>query len=172
VALNVTPFVDMMTILVTFLLMVFSSTGELLQAQKGLRLPDATIKKELRQAPIVVVTRDEVAIEGKTVAKVEDLQNDQGMEWKIVSLFDDLRARKTRFKLEYDSLPDIEKERCERRDANPDPKDMCLDGLVILQADKNTSAKVLNRILKTAYAAEFQNIMFAVNQKESRGGGE
>jgi len=28
--LNLTPFVDMMTILVTFLLMVFSSTGQLL----------------------------------------------------------------------------------------------------------------------------------------------
>jgi biopolymer transport protein ExbD len=41
IALNLTPFVDMMTILVTFLLMVFSSTGEILQAQKGLDLPMA-----------------------------------------------------------------------------------------------------------------------------------
>ena len=30
ISLNLTPFVDMMTILVTFLLMVFSSTGQLL----------------------------------------------------------------------------------------------------------------------------------------------
>ena len=55
------------------------------------------------------------------------------------------------------------------RNPNPEPKDLCLDGLVILQADRDTSAKVLNRVLKTAYAAEFQNIMFAVNRKESRG---
>ena len=41
ISLNLTPFVDMMTILVTFLLMVFSSTGQLLQAQKGLELPIA-----------------------------------------------------------------------------------------------------------------------------------
>jgi len=175
VSLNVTPFVDMMTILVTFLLMVFSSTGELLQAQKGLKLPDATIKKELRQAPIIVVTRDEVALEGKVMSKVEDLQNDQSMEWKIVALYDELRARKTRFKLEFDSLPDIEKDRClnpgqfiDPKTGQAKPQDLCLDGLVVLQADKETSAKVLNRILKTAYAAEFQNIMFAVNQKESR----
>ena len=36
ISLNLVPFVDMMTILVCFLLMVFSSTGALLQAQKGL----------------------------------------------------------------------------------------------------------------------------------------
>ena len=41
ISLNLTPFVDMMTILVTFLLMVFSSTGQLIQAQKGLDLPIA-----------------------------------------------------------------------------------------------------------------------------------
>lgn len=168
VSLNVTPFVDMMTILVTFLLMVFSSTGELLQAQKGLKLPDATVKKDLRTAPIIVVTRDEVALEGKGMAKVEDINSDQSMEWKIVSLYDELRARKTRFKLEFDSLPDAEKERCTNPEPNAKPQDMCLDGLLILQADRETSAKVLNRILKTAYAAEFQNIMFAVNRKESR----
>ena len=168
VSLNVTPFVDMMTILVTFLLMVFSSTGELLQAQKGLKLPDATVQKDLRQAPVIVVTNDRLDLEGKTMAMIEDIENDSSMEWKIVSLYDELRARKTRFKLEFDSLPDIEKDRCLKANPNPEPKDLCLDGLVILQADKETSAKVLNRILKTAYAAEFQNIMFAVNRKESR----
>ncbi|MBT8492967.1 MAG: biopolymer transporter ExbD [Deltaproteobacteria bacterium] len=169
VSLNVTPFVDMMTILVTFLLMVFSSTGELLQAQKGLKLPDATVQKDLRTAPVIVVTSDRLDLEGKTMAMLEDIQNDSSMEWKIVSLYDELRARKTRFKLEFDSLPDIEKDRClDSNNPSPDPKDMCLDGLVILQADKETSAKVLNRILKTAYAAEFQNIMFAVNRRESR----
>jgi hypothetical protein len=33
ISLNLTPFVDMMTILVTLGLMVFSSSGQLLQAQ-------------------------------------------------------------------------------------------------------------------------------------------
>jgi biopolymer transport protein ExbD len=47
ISLNLTSFVDMMTILVTFLLMVFSSTGQLLQAQKGLELPIATARETL-----------------------------------------------------------------------------------------------------------------------------
>jgi hypothetical protein len=37
-----------------------------------------------------------------------------------------------------------------------------------LQADKTTSAKVINRIIKTSYAAEYNNVMFAINQR-SRG---
>ena len=45
IALNLTPFVDMMTILVTFLLIVFSTSGELIKAQKGLELPKADRKE-------------------------------------------------------------------------------------------------------------------------------
>jgi hypothetical protein len=43
-----------------------------------------------------------------------------------------------------------------------------LQGLLILQADRETSAKVLNRVIKTAYAAEYPNIMFAVNRRDTR----
>ena len=51
ISLNLTLFVDMMMILVCFLLMVFSSTGVLLQAQKGLDLPIAQSRETLQQAP-------------------------------------------------------------------------------------------------------------------------
>jgi biopolymer transport protein ExbD len=168
VALNVTPFVDMMTILVTFLLMVFSASGELLQAQKGLKLPDATTEKNLRQAPIIVVTRDEIALDGTQMAKVEEIQDDESMEWKIITLYDELRSRKSRFKLQFDQLPEDEQQRCLSPKPNPEPEDMCLDGLVILQADREITAKVLNRLLKTTYAAEYPNIMFAVNRTKTR----
>jgi hypothetical protein len=43
-------------------------------------------------------------------------------------------------------------------------------GFLILQADKLVDAKVLNRVLKTAYAAEYPNIMFAINQRGGSGG--
>src|SRR3989304_5380671 len=73
-ALNLTAFVDMMTMLVVFLLMTFSASGEILMSQKGLDLP-------------------------------------------------------------------------------------------LLQPDKSVDAKVLNRVMKTAYAAEYPNIMFAIAQR-------
>ena len=59
--------------------------------------------------------------------------------------------------------------RCERL---PDPSDplKCLDGLAILQADKRVTAKVINRVLKTANAAGYINIMFAVERRSGQVG--
>lgn len=171
VALNVTPFVDMMTILVTFLLMVFSASGELVSAQRGLTLPNATNKDKLKQAPVIIVTQDRVTFQGEDMGDVKALGEDTSMEWKIIELYDRLRAEKTSFMMPgggFDRLPDSEREYCSNPPPNPEPDQLCLDGLVILQADKDTSAKVLNRVIKTAYAAEFPNIMFAVNRRSSR----
>lgn len=169
VALNVTPFVDMMTILVTFLLMVFSANGSLVSAQQGLQLPDATNKDKLKRAPVIIVTRDAVTFQGEQMAEVSSLQNDNSMEFKILTLYDRLRQENLRFLTSgKDKLPDIEKEYCDHPPANPKPNEICLQGLLILQADRDTSAKVLNRVIKTAYAAEYPNIMFAVNRRNTR----
>ena len=97
VALNVTPFVDMMTILVTFLLMVFSTSGELISAQRGLTLPDATSKEALKIAPIIIVTGDAVTFEGVQMADPKAIMNDSAMDVKIPELFDRLRHEKNQF---------------------------------------------------------------------------
>ena len=173
VSLNVVPFVDMMTILVCFLLMVFSATGDLIAAQRGLQLPDAVNKDRLRKAPIIIVTRDAVTFEGEAMATTEALMEDESMEWKIIELYDRLQQEQRRFLNEgYSKLSDVEKGHCEDQKANPGkprkPEEICLEGLLIMQADKDTPAKVLNRVLKTAYAAQYPNIMFAVNLRSSR----
>ena len=163
--INVTPFVDMMTILVTFLLMVFSATGELLSAQRGLQLPEATNKDRLRKAPVVIVTRDAVTFQGEEMADPNTLEEDPSSEVKIIELYDRLKQERTAFRMNFDSLPELEKERCAREGPPKNPRDTCLDGLLILQADQDTSAKVINRVIMTAYSVEYQNIMFAVNRR-------
>jgi biopolymer transport protein ExbD len=169
VALNVVPFVDMMTILVTFLLMVFATDGALLAAQAGLKLPDAARKAKLKKAPLIVVTRDDISFEGKGVARVADLQKTESLEWKIIPLFDEMKAEQQKFGLNgYDQLSDVERGYCENPKDKPKPEEVCLKGLVILQADRDTPIKVLNRVVKTAYAAEYVNIMFAVNRRDRR----
>ena len=69
-SLNLTAFVDMMTMLVVFLLMTFSATGELLLTQKGLDLPEALQNEQLKRAeiaeiPVALLTADR---EGKARA--------------------------------------------------------------------------------------------------------
>jgi biopolymer transport protein ExbD len=171
VYLNVTPFVDMMTILVTFLMMVFSASGELISVQRGMVLPSAMRKAELKKAPIIIVTRDAITFNGQYMGDPKAILEDTSMEYKITELFDRLRAEKTAFKMNgLPKLSDKEREYCTNPKPDPKPEETCLDGLLILQADKDTSAKVITRILKTAYDAEYPNIMFAVNRRDKRGG--
>ncbi len=169
VRLNVVPFVDMMTILVTFLLMVFATDGALLAAQAGLKLPDAARKAKLKKAPLIVVTKDQVTFQGEGVARVEDLVATESLEWKVVPLFDAMKLEQQRFlQTGYSNMSEVERGYCENRKPNPQPHEICLDGLVILQADRDTPIKVLNRVVKTAYAANYMNIMFAVNRRDRR----
>ena len=147
-SLNLTALVDMMTMLVVFLLMTFSATGEILMVQKGLTLPDAAQKEELKRAPIVCITADAITFNGEPMADPRTLIADTSMEWKIVELYERLKVEKQQLEL---STSDEQKNQ--------------LRGLLILQADKGVDAKVLNRVMKTCYAAEYPNIMFAVNQR-------
>jgi biopolymer transport protein ExbD len=148
--LNLTAMVDMMTMLVVFLLSTFSATGELAMTQKGIELPSALNDKELSVAPIITITRDTVAFKGDSVADPKALIEDQSAEWKIPELFDRLQLEK--FNFEKQDMPEATKQK--------------LRGLVVLQADKSVTSKVLNRVMKTAYAAEYTEVMFAITKKK------
>jgi biopolymer transport protein ExbD len=151
-SLNLTAFVDMMTMLVVFLLMTFSATGELLLTQKGLDLPEALQNEQLKRAPIITISQDAITFNGEPMADPRTLMADSSMEWKVIELYERLKVEHAQFELQ--SLPEAEKTE--------------MRGFLILQADKLVDAKILNRVMKTAYAAEYPNIMFAINQ---RGGG-
>lgn len=150
--LNLTAMVDMMTMLVVFLLSTFSATGELIMSQKGLELPSALNDKELERAPIIIISRDSVTFGQEEVASTKALVEDQSAEWKIPELFDMLQLEKFNF---------------EKRDMSEDLRRK-LRGLIVLQGDKDVDAKVLNRVMKTAYAAEYTEVMFAITKKKKK----
>jgi biopolymer transport protein ExbD len=102
ISLNLTPFVDMMTILVTFLLMVFSSSGQLLQAQKGLELPMAESRDTLQQAPVIIVSKSEITYQGQLVATVDSVLHDDSPTFKIDALFERLQAASQKIKEDVD----------------------------------------------------------------------
>ncbi|MFT3697321.1 MAG: biopolymer transporter ExbD [Kofleriaceae bacterium] len=169
ISLNLTPFVDMMTILVTFLLMVFSSTGTLLQAQKGLELPIADSHDTLQQAPVIIVTKSEITYQGQLVATVESVMRDDSPTFKIDALFErlDSAAKKIKEDVGMGKLPKDLAKSCEEAKQNirPAAGKICPDGLAILQADESTDARLINKIVNTAKAAGFDNLLFAVKNK-------
>ena len=169
IALNLTPFVDMMTILVTFLLMVFSSTGQLIQAQKGLELPIAQARETLQQAPVIIVTKSEITYQGQLVATVDSVLRDDSPTFKIDALFErlDAAAKKIREDVAMGRQAKDLLKSCEEAKQNirPQAGKICPDGLAILQADESTDARLINKIVNTAKAAGFDNLLFAVKNK-------
>jgi len=170
ISLNLTPFVDMMTILVTFLLMVFSSTGQLLEAQKGLELPIADSRETLQQAPVIIVTKSDITYQGQLIATVESVMRDDSPTFKIDALFErlDAAAKKIKEDVANGKGPKDLTAACEKAKANIRPgrgEVICPDGLAILQADESTDARLINKIVNTAKAAGFDNLLFAVKNK-------
>ena len=169
ISLNLTPFVDMMTILVCFLLMVFSATGQLLQAVKGLELPIAQAHDTLQQAPVIIVTKTEITYQGQLVATVDSVMRDDSPTFKIDALFErlDAAAKKIREDVAYGRQAKDLLKSCEdaKQNIRPAPGKICPDGLAILQADESTDGQLINKIVNTAKAAGFDNLLFAVKNK-------
>ena len=169
ISLNLVPFVDMMTMLVCFLLMVFSASGELLQAQRGLDLPIADSKQTLQQAPVIIVTKSEITYQGQLVATVDSALRDDSPTFKIDALYErlDAAAKKIKEDVGMGKLPKDLAKACDdaKNNIRPQPGKICPDGLAILQADETTDAPLINKIVNTAKAAGFDNLLFAVKNK-------
>ena len=170
IALNLTPFVDMMTILVTFLLIVFSTNGELLKAQKGLELPSADQQNPLQEAPIITITKSDLSFQGFPVSTMETLLKDENPQMKIEALFLKLDAHAKKVKetmaLSQKSVDKRAKKACDDAKAGIVSNDyLCPEGLVILQADEDTDARVITMVVTTAKYANFENVLFAVKKK-------
>ncbi|HWU89334.1 MAG TPA: biopolymer transporter ExbD [Kofleriaceae bacterium] len=170
ISLNLVPFVDMMTILVCFLLMVFSANGQLLQAQKGLDLPFAQSHDTLQEAPVIIVTRSDITYQGQAIITTELALKDDSAHFKIDLLYERLEAAARKIKEDVGLGRKYEKkllEACEKAKNNirAEPGKVCPDGLAILQADAGTDARLINKIVNTAKAAGFDNLLFAVKNK-------
>lgn len=182
ISLNLVPFVDMMTILVCFLLMVFSSTGALLQAQKGLELPVAKTKATLQGAPIIMVTKTDITViigrNGESITTVDAVMRDESPTMKIDALYERLEAAAKKIKADVVSgtVPSMSQQSmsakemakaCEEaKTSQVKPGDkICPDGLAILQADETIDVRVINKVVNTAKLAGFDNLMFAIKNK-------
>jgi len=126
--LNLVAYIDMMTMLVIFLLMSFSATGEILFVQKNIVLPDAQNWTELERAPVIGVSKDVVTLDGSQVATADDLMKDSATgDFKIAELHDKLVTLKNNYKLLHPSEE--------------------FNGIAIIQSDKNVEFKMLKKIM-------------------------
>jgi biopolymer transport protein ExbD len=171
IALNLTPFVDMMTILVAFLLMVFSAT-KLMQVQANLDLPNTHQgkPKELQDAPVIAITKSDITFNNESIVTIESAMRDE-TPGKIEALFDRLQGAAGKIRDELGTpgskISEDLKKACEEAKTNvrQKPGHICPDGLAILQADEGTDTRLINKVVVTAKIAGFNNLLFAVKNK-------
>jgi biopolymer transport protein ExbD len=144
------PFIDMLTMLVVFLLL-HSSDVEILPNTKNITIPQSVAELKPRETVVVMVTTDELLVNGRVVGKVSELSaNDNQL------IIEPLRAA---LKEQVDSSL--------RTAAQED----LADREITIMGDKNTPFTVLKKVMATATASDYGKVSLAVIQREVISGG-
>ena len=138
--LLLTPLIDMFVILVVFLIMSFSASGELVSISKDIQLPKATTTAELERAPIIQISANTVAVEGIKVGDSEDLLREDDM--RIQDLTDKLQEMRKVDEMMHPGQP--------------------FKGQIIINCDKDIDFKLLKKVMYACTEAGYVNFNYAV----------
>jgi biopolymer transport protein ExbD len=144
-SLNITPMMDMMTIILVFLLKTFTSSALLVSQDQNMTLPASTSRLNAKQAVAVTVTRRVVLVDGEPVAPINSgkidpaLKRDGDNGYYITPLVEILSrvARKEKKVAEMTGQK--------------------FDGELTIVADRNTPYRLLTEILYSCGQAEYAN---------------
>lgn len=163
--LSLTAMVDMFTVLAVFLLQNYQTTGEVIELQDDVRLPQASQVKELRPAHVVLISPTEITLDKKRVADLAFVKANQ--DWEIPLL---ATAIVDRFRILEDSrkLLGLERIREAVDQSKPGgqrekPEDF---RRVTVQADKSVDFLTIKKVMYTLYQAGASEINFAVIKNE------
>lgn len=141
--LNLIPMIDILSVLVSFLL-VYSTEVELVQNTKGIEIPESIVTAKPRETVVVMLTRDELLVQGEPVASIAELRASQD------AVFAPLKQILERPRV-------IGREMSSREAAERE---------VTVMADKTLPYEVLKKVMQTATSADFGRISFATIEKD------
>jgi biopolymer transport protein ExbD len=148
--LQLTPMVDMFTIIVIYLLANFSDNGEILFMTKEIQLPNITSKISLQRAPVVSVSSSAISVDGTKVIDSDELTRDTTLN--VPALEDVMREKKR----------SAEQTSAAFGSAG-------FQGIVNLQVDKGIKFQILKKVMFACNVAGFGNINFAGMQTTAPG---
>jgi biopolymer transport protein TolR len=144
------PFIDMLMMLVVFLLL-HSSDVEILPNTKNITIPQSVAEIKPRETVVVMVTTEDVLVNGRLVAKIAELRgNDANL------IIEPLRLAL--------------KEQSDTSLRTASQEDLA-DREITIMGDKGTPFSVLKRVMATATAADYGKVSLAVIQREVEAGG-
>lgn len=141
--MNLVALIDVFTILIFFLL---SSSGvETLISPKAVDLPIASVEKDPEPAVLLVVSGDDILVDGRRVAGVAEVEK---------SGSDVIPALEAELKLLGQRTAVLEANRAEQR-------------AVTIMADRQMPYSVLRKLMVSCARASFADVRFAVRKKEA-----
>jgi biopolymer transport protein ExbD len=156
--LNITPMMDMMTILLVFFLKNFSLSADNINLSGDLMLPSSTSSLKVHQAISITLTKKAIIVEDDAIATVKkgavdaSLKRDGSSSFVISPLLDMLQKHATRLK---------KIEEMTKGTKNP----MKFEGEIIIVADQNTPYRLISEVLYTAGQAEYGKYRLMVLKK-------
>jgi len=145
--LNLTPLMDVFTILVFFLLF-HSYGGDVMEAPKQIELPDSVVETKPRETVLIMVSPEMVLVQGETVISTPELLADR-----------------------MGPIPEIKEKlrQLERNIIGISTRTVAESREVTILADKSIPFEVLKRIMSTCTGSGYGRISLAVIQKAAQG---
>ena len=144
--MNLTSLMDVFTILVFFLL-VNSGSVEVVEAPKDVKLPESLVESKPRETVVISISAEEVLVQGKLVAFVEDILNDTEIA------IEPINARLAELK---ESVIGI------------NTKTVAASQEVTILADRSVPFTVVKTVMSTCTAEGYENVSLAVVQKATQ----
>jgi biopolymer transport protein ExbD len=141
--LNLIPMIDILSVMVSFLL-VYSTNVEVLQNTKAIEIPQSIAEQVPRQTVVVMLTRDELFVQGEPIATVAEIQATAG---DVIGPLRDALKRPMLVGQEV-----TEKDLADRE--------------ITVMGDKALPYEVLKKVMRTCTDADYGKISLAVLQKD------
>jgi len=143
VSIPLVPFIDFLIVLVVFLLISFSASGELLAQKANLKMPKANNVVDIDISPVIAVDPVVITLDGRRMADTATLAADPKVE-RIEQLIQDLETLKRNWSILHPQEP--------------------FPGQVIMQADVSIDYRVIKKLMFSTAQAGYANVSFAVTR--------
>ena len=142
--LNLIPMIDILSVMVSFLL-VYSAEVEVVQNSKAIELPQSISEERPRQTVVVMLTKDDLFVQGERVASVAEVRNSTD------PIIPPLRDALKRPMLVGQAMTEQQ----------------IADREITVMADKELPYAVLKKVMSTCTDADYGRISFALVQKDT-----
>jgi biopolymer transport protein TolR len=139
--LNLIPLIDVMSVLVTFLL-IYTADVEVVQNNKGIEIPQSSAETQASPSVVVMITTEHIFVQGEVVASIAEVNAAD------TSLVEPLKRVLERPMLMGDASADASAKR-----------------EVTVIADKSLAFDLVRKVMATCTATTYGKISLAVLQK-------